>query len=248
MEPFVYLERYRVVICKKCGFACVSNEVPTHLRIRHRYMTTTNRNKAAKDIQSIPGIIKSQSELADFQFPPPTANPIPFLSPPQLDGLNCRKCPYIARQVQKIQAHCRDCQDWHNTQGRGRPKTRGIESPPDLPWREGVLCQRFFPSRAASRWFEVGRKMAGCKSTGRPTGPTSAGQSTHPASLTLETREHLQGVLDRELKYMEAENQPRVYSKALGDDSFAATSLWLEQANTKIRPNSHHFMEVWDAF
>ncbi|KAL6405826.1 hypothetical protein AUP68_10965 [Ilyonectria robusta] len=234
MEPFVYLERYRVVICKKCGFACVSNEVPTHLRIRHRDITPTNRNKAAKNIERIPGIIKSQSELADFQFPPLTASPIPFLSPPQPDGLKCRKCPYIARQVQKIQAHCRDCQEWHNTQGRGRPKQRGIESPPDLPWREGVLCQRFFPSRAASRLFEVGRKMAGCKSTGKPASLTSAGQSTHPASLTLETREHLQGVLDRESKYMEAENQPRVYSKALGDDSFAATSLWLERTRWPI--------------
>ncbi|KAH8661808.1 hypothetical protein BGZ61DRAFT_368981 [Ilyonectria robusta] len=59
MDPFVYLERYRVVICKKCGFACVSNKVPTHLRIRHRDITPTNRNKAAKNIKRIPGIIKS---------------------------------------------------------------------------------------------------------------------------------------------------------------------------------------------
>ena len=34
---------------------------------------------------------------------------ITFLAPPQVDGLKCPKCPYIARQVQKIQAHYRQC-------------------------------------------------------------------------------------------------------------------------------------------
>jgi hypothetical protein len=32
MEAFVYNVRCRVIICKTCGFACVSDEVPIHLR------------------------------------------------------------------------------------------------------------------------------------------------------------------------------------------------------------------------
>ena len=42
-------------------------------------------------------------------------------------------------------------------------------------------------------------------------------------------RAHLRGVLEREKSYLNAEMQPRFYSKALGDDSFASTSLWLER-------------------
>jgi hypothetical protein len=49
-----------------------------------------------------------------------------------------------------------------------------------------------------------------------------------------ETRAHLQEVLEREQKYLDAEKQPRVYSKALGDDSFAGTSLWLERTQWPV--------------
>ncbi|KAH7232460.1 hypothetical protein B0J15DRAFT_455425 [Fusarium solani] len=109
MEPFVYLERYRVPICKDCHFACVSNEVPAHLQTRHRHMTPAERQEVAGNIARIPGIIRDQSGLDEFRFPPPTINEIPFLVPPKSDGLKCRKCPYIAKQIQKIQAHCRTC-------------------------------------------------------------------------------------------------------------------------------------------
>jgi hypothetical protein len=54
MEPFTYLEKYRVPVCKKCEFACVSNEVPTHLQTRHRDMLPTARRTVAEVIGSIP--------------------------------------------------------------------------------------------------------------------------------------------------------------------------------------------------
>lgn len=177
-------------------------------------MTPAERHKVAENIKRIPEIIKDQSELATFQFPPPTANPISFLASPQTDGLKCRRCPYIARQAQTIQANCRRCQNCQNSQGRGRPKTGNITSPPDLPWREGVTCQRFFPSKAASGWFEVGRKIAGCRSTQKSTQSILSSQSALPAYLPPETRVHIQEVLEREQKYLNTENQPRVYTKA----------------------------------
>ncbi|KAF5484112.1 Bloom syndrome protein-like protein [Colletotrichum fructicola] len=40
----------------------------------------------------------------------------------------------------------------------------------DLPWATGVPCQRFFPSRAGSRWFEVGRGL-GVAVRSEPSGP-----------------------------------------------------------------------------
>ncbi|EGU72790.1 hypothetical protein FOXB_16701 [Fusarium oxysporum f. sp. conglutinans Fo5176] len=42
---------------------------------------------------------------------------------------------------------------WQNPRGRGRPIS-GLEASAELPWIEGVACQRFFPSREGSKWFE----------------------------------------------------------------------------------------------
>lgn len=195
-------------------------------------MTPAERHKVARDIARIPGIIKDQLALEGFQFPPPTISNVPYLIPPEPDGLKCRKCPYIAKQEKKIHKHCRSCQGWKNPRSRGRPKKGGIDLALERPWIEHVPCQRFFPSRAASGWFEVGRKLAGCK--GKPAGTIVDGQCGGSAAVAPETRAHLQEVLEREQKYLDAEKQPRVYSKALGDDSFAGTSLWLERTQWPV--------------
>ncbi|KAJ3454446.1 hypothetical protein MRS44_018340 [Fusarium solani] len=237
MEPFIYLETYRIPVCKKCEFACVSNEVPTHLQTRHRDIPPTERRRVAEVIGSIPGVIKDQSGLEEFQFPPPTINEVPFLTPPKPDGLKCRKCPYIVKHLKKIKAHCHGCQHWKNPKSRGRPRQIGSELEVELPWREEVLCQRFFPSRRASGWFEVGRKTAGYTRTGTQT-RAAIDDSSARSQLNPETRAHLREVLEREQKYQYDEKQPRVYGKALGDNSFAGTSLWLERTRWPIIYNN----------
>lgn len=105
-ELFVFLQRYRVVVCKQCGWAVVAKEVLTHLRARYRAISIQQRQQLAATIAAYPGIILDQDGLVGFQFPPPTISYIPQLAPPQTDGLKCRKCPYIARQLQTIQQHC----------------------------------------------------------------------------------------------------------------------------------------------
>jgi hypothetical protein len=55
-----------------------------------------------------------------------------------------------------------------------------------------------------------------------------------PSHLNPETRAYLREVLEREQKYQDDEKQPRIYGKALGDDSFAGTSLWLERTRWPI--------------
>ncbi|CZS75061.1 unnamed protein product [Fusarium graminearum] len=229
MEPFVYLETYRVPVCKKCEFACVANEVPTHLQTRHRDIPSAERRKVAEVISNISGVIKDQLGLEEFRFPPPTISSVAFLAPPKPDGLKCRKCPYMVKHLKKIQAHCHNCQHWDNPQSRGRPRQVTSELQVELPWREGVLCQRFFPSRRASGWFEVGRKTAAYARVGKPTKRAVDDPSAQLSQLSPEMRAHLRGVLEREKGYLNAEMQPRFYSKALGDDSFASTSLWLER-------------------
>jgi hypothetical protein len=165
IEPFVFLLQYQIVVCQKCGFGVVSKEVSTHLREHHRDIAIPDRKRLAIAIAKLPGIIQDQAGLSGFLFPSPSIGYIPQLALPQTDGLKCRKCPYVARQLQKIHAHCRTCQGWTNNRGAGRPDLKRKRLPADtseelseLPWRENVACQRFFPSRRASAWFEVERK------------------------------------------------------------------------------------------
>lgn len=47
-------------------------------------------------------------------------------------------------------------------------------------------------------------------------------------------RTHLTQVLEREQRYLDAQDQPRVRSKALGDSSFATISPWLERTQWHI--------------
>lgn len=90
------------------------------------------------------------------------------------------------------------------------------------------MCQRFFRSRAASGWFEVGRKLVGRDNASQVDGSITSTQPLRSIKVSPETRTHIDEVLKRERTYRDAETQPRFYSKALGDNSFAAISLWLE--------------------
>src|SRR4051812_31127580 len=69
MEPFVYLRRYEPAICQDCQFACVADEVPTHLRIRHSNLSIEKRNQITQKYKHLSPIIHNQAGLAHFQFP-----------------------------------------------------------------------------------------------------------------------------------------------------------------------------------
>jgi hypothetical protein len=42
-------------------------------------------------------------------------------------------------------------------------------------------------------------------------------------------KQHVEAVLQRHEQHMQAQNQPQVYAIGLGEESLAATSLWLER-------------------
>ncbi|KAL9563885.1 hypothetical protein ACKAV7_011920 [Fusarium commune] len=153
--PYVLLSTYRLLVCQICGFASVTDEVATHLKTRHRAIQPEHRQGLVEKINQIPNIIRNQDELRDLQYPANTIEPIPYLAPPEPDGLKCHACGHIVRHVQKIQKHCTDEHQWTNPGGRGRPPPDYHMSAYESPWEEGVAYQRFFPSRAGSRWFQV---------------------------------------------------------------------------------------------
>ncbi|KAM7210794.1 hypothetical protein V8F06_013819, partial [Rhypophila decipiens] len=61
MEPFVHLPEYPFLICQMCGYACVANEVATHLGKQHHEIKPNERSRIAKLIGEIPGIIPNQA-------------------------------------------------------------------------------------------------------------------------------------------------------------------------------------------
>ncbi|KAH7190460.1 hypothetical protein DER44DRAFT_796760 [Fusarium oxysporum] len=69
LGPFIYLKSYRVLVCQICHYGCISDEVCTHLRNRHKYMTPAARYQVVEAVDRLPGIIKNQSQLAaEFQL------------------------------------------------------------------------------------------------------------------------------------------------------------------------------------
>jgi hypothetical protein len=152
--PLDFLAAYGVLVCRECRYACPTDEAATHLRARHRRLSATYRSGVVRAVQSLPARYRRQADLASFTLPAQPVPAIPQLDGPFPDGLKCRACPYVARQVRRIQEHCRTVHGWANPQRRGRP-VQAAGGDNTLPWHMGVWCQRFFPSRLASGWFEV---------------------------------------------------------------------------------------------
>ncbi|KAI3317262.1 hypothetical protein HD806DRAFT_492673 [Xylariaceae sp. AK1471] len=156
MEPFLYVPVYDTVVCTECRFACVADEVEAHLGAAgHAARTAVERRTIAQAVQQMPGAFSNQAQLSGFRFPNPQCAANPLLQAPETDGLACRRCPYVSRQVRGIQEHCRTAHGWVNPRSRGR--VLAGQATAELPWRTGVKCQRFFRTRAASGWFEVER-------------------------------------------------------------------------------------------
>ncbi|KAL7917309.1 hypothetical protein ACQKWADRAFT_325926 [Trichoderma austrokoningii] len=104
----------------------------------------------------------------------------------------------------------------------------------EVPWREGVSCQRFFPSRCASGWFEVGRKAISQKNvlmhnTRTPPDRQSARRRRHTAATEVALEEHMEAALGRHQQHLDTQHQARVYAKNMGNGSLAVISPWLDR-------------------
>lgn len=247
IKPFQHLPEYNVIVCgdEGCGFAVLANEVPTHLRKRHGHIAATRRRQIALAAAQIPGVKRTQADLAGFQFPPPTARRIIGLAGPVSDGLGCRRCTKVYRHVQKMQAHCRDEHGWTNTRGPGRPnlKRKHDQAEPEglfssLPWRENVCCQRFFPSRYASEWFEVEYKQLDDLPTLYLTQPRRHQRVPHKQSRDIlcnqVTQKHVDAVLERHASFTTLQNEPWTHCQNTEQPSMAGTSPWLDRTQWHI--------------
>lgn len=157
-------------MCKPCKHACLVREAVTHLRIKHRHLTTQQRATINKAVGRLPGLFETQESLEFFRLPLEPVPVVPELEGPFYDGLKCASCEYIVRTRRSMQQHCREVHGWQNTRGRGgNVKQKAPIS--SEPWRTAVPCQRFFLSRRGSGWFEV--TIPGIPLPGSPGSPPS---------------------------------------------------------------------------
>jgi hypothetical protein len=210
--PFILPPKYQILVCQTCQYAYLASETATHLAKKYAGIDPGTRRRLVEEIKVIPGVLRSRIELSQLQYPPPTTEPIPCLAPPKLDALKCRLCNFNVRQVQAMQEHCTRPYHWVNPRGKGRPPI-GHPSADPVPWIEGVACQRFFPSREGSKWFQVSLKaerqnVGKSKAKPTPKKPQAALQN-----LTSEASTHLQQVMEWEAGYQDTLNQPRMTSK-----------------------------------
>lgn len=90
-------------------------------------------------------------------WPPPIIGRINIIGEAKEDGLACQDCRYVVRELRRIKKHYRERHRWINPRKRGRYGDNAARPEEATPWRTGVRCQRFFPSRVASGWFEIAR-------------------------------------------------------------------------------------------
>ncbi|KAG6979012.1 ATP-dependent DNA helicase Q-like 3 [Fusarium oxysporum f. sp. conglutinans] len=155
MEPFIHVLELPFVICKVCKLGCVANEIPRHLKQKHPKIAASQIGEITKAVDAIPGLVRRQDELHDFQFPDASNEAIPYLEPPRGGMRGCPTCGYFVSDQRGIQAHYRKEHGWENDWKKGGNIKKKLEQPRETPWIEGAYCQRFFRRRWASSWFQV---------------------------------------------------------------------------------------------
>ncbi|KAH8662705.1 hypothetical protein BGZ61DRAFT_562852, partial [Ilyonectria robusta] len=156
---FIHLAELNVIVCSICKWAVLADEVVSHLgQEKHRRAFTARQRREIRDrIYEIPRILRRQEDLDDFRFPAPTDPSLPHIAPPATDGLRCDECGYVLRARSHMLTHCRDEHGWSNNWTRGGNVKLRATRQRSLPWTTGVHYQRLFPSRRASRCFEVSK-------------------------------------------------------------------------------------------
>lgn len=144
MEPFIHLPEYPFIICRKCRIGLVASEVIGHAK-RHAEISRQQAQLIRDTVKAIPGVAKDQAGLQHWPLPNPNHEPIPYIEPPAQGMLGCNTCPYVVREVRRMQEHCRTQHGWINDWKKGGNvayRARQVRSP--VPWRSNVRCQRIY--------------------------------------------------------------------------------------------------------
>jgi len=176
MEQFIHLPEFRFIVCSKCQYAVLPDEIDSHFKKTPVHgLNAASRRRIQERVARIDGLIRNKAELTrvGFTYPSSTSPPIRELGEAKVDGLRCtfdgqdgKQCIYVSRHEQSIREHCRDIHQWVNPDKKGRPRRE--KRGKDVPWQDQVHCQRFLVQGLHSGYFEVGRQDNRVPSTQTP--------------------------------------------------------------------------------
>ena len=154
---FVIERRTKVLCCIQCKHAVWRDEAIKHLRGKKHVVSETRIGEIKAQLSEWQDVANRGDEVT---FPTRTRKPIPYLDISR-DGIKCQvegsSCRYICRSVQGMTNH--HSKEHRGVLGRqgGRRNRPGASSADDEELRSAirVVCQRFFPGRTGSRYFEV---------------------------------------------------------------------------------------------
>ncbi|KAL3490919.1 hypothetical protein BJX62DRAFT_132052 [Aspergillus germanicus] len=153
MDRFLYLDEYRVLICKQCAYAVPPTYLTSHLkRHLHQYSGFENRAALSALEKQLRGFSLVNPLEESVVFPGPDRPPLPGV--PLHNGFRCRDCFYITTSLTWIKQHTQSHQPIRK--GRGRPRKFASASLYQTqPLWDNIYCQRFFVSGPQSQYFQV---------------------------------------------------------------------------------------------
>src|SRR6185437_14289570 len=151
MEPFIYLPEFRLVVCRKCKYACLSHQVPAHLRTMHRQLSPQRRREITAIVQQTPNVLATAADLDRLYRPTEAIPAIPSLEEPCVTGLACHAdgCAFVCTHRATILKHYRTRHSWESPWVKGGDVCRQAQSHRP-PWRTNVRCQRLFKGGSGS--------------------------------------------------------------------------------------------------
>ncbi|KAF5488296.1 hypothetical protein CGCF413_v013151 [Colletotrichum fructicola] len=118
----------------------------------------------------------------------------------------------------------------------------------DLPWATGVPCQRFFPSRAGSRWFEVGRGL-GVAVRSEPSGPGTDDTAWFVA-LHENQEKRFEADAREEVSIVDEKSEPNGWLYRVGwtRDLEGLNKTQLQEATRPIEDGEETLEAIWAVF
>lgn len=156
-EFFAYLSEYQLAICKECKHAVWPKQFKSHLTGKQHRMKEKKAIEIAQTVQSWSDLMDHPSQMEVPSYIERAISQLPLYQ----DGLLCQldrtHCHYICRNLKTMKWHWRKAHAWSigkKRGGSGQAKGKKIEARAQEAMKP-VECQRFFPSRDGSQYFEV---------------------------------------------------------------------------------------------
>lgn len=152
-DVFDEIPEYGLIACSRCRYAVWPAAAKGHLKREHQ-MGDEQAAAIASELEELwgAGAARHQDDVAVPEAVPAAIPQLALFK----DGLRCDACPYVCRNRDHMRKHCNKVHGWAKQGRRGRPsKDAELRAAGSEPWRTGVWCQRFFPSRQCSQYFTV---------------------------------------------------------------------------------------------